>query len=81
MSQEENLELLKSHLSLIRSMTGDKAEEEFYQLMEKAKTSFGELGLLMGEFYFEYAKFLLDKMEKNIDIFNANSLPAGQAAE
>lgn len=49
--------------------------------MEKAKNSFGQLGLLMGEFYFEYAKFLLEKMEKNIDIFNAGSLPAGQGAE
>lgn len=78
MSEEENLQLLKSHLSLIKSMTGDKAEQEFYQLMEKAKLNFGQLGLLMGEFYFEYAKFLLEKMEKNIDIFNAGSLPVGQ---
>lgn len=32
----------------------------------------------MGELYFEYAKFLLDKLEKNIDIFNAGALPKGE---
>jgi len=49
--------------------------------MEKAKVSFGELSLEMGEFYFEYAKFLLEKLEKNIDIFNAGALPVGQGVE
>lgn len=34
----------------------------------------------MAEFYFQYAKFLLEKMEKNIDIFNAGSLPVGEPA-
>lgn len=56
-------------------MTGDKAEEEFYQMMEKAKSTFGDLSLHMGQLYFEYAKFLLEKMEKNIDVFNAGKLP------
>ena len=32
----------------------------------------------MGELYFEYAKFLLEKLEKNIDIFNAGALPKGE---
>lgn len=49
--------------------------------MEKAKAAFGDLNLHMGEFYFEYAKFLLEKMEKNIDIFNAGSLPVGEQAQ
>lgn len=56
-------------------MSGDKAEEEFYNLMEKAKTTFGELHLYMAELYFEYAKFILEKMEKNIDLFNTKELP------
>lgn len=43
-------------------MTGDKAEQQFYQLMEKAKVALGELSLDMGQYYFEYAKFLLEKM-------------------
>lgn len=62
MAEAEQLEELKSNLNLIKSMTGEKAEEEFYDLMEKAKKAFGDLHLYMGEFYFEYAKFLLDKM-------------------
>lgn len=41
MSDQQNLEQYRSNLSLIKSMTGDKAEEQFYQLMEKAKNSFG----------------------------------------
>lgn len=50
-------------------------------MMEKAKSTFGDLSLHMGELYFEYAKFLLEKMEKNIDVFNAGKLPEGQQAE
>lgn len=62
-------------------MTGDKAEEQFYQLMEKTKNTFGDMSLHMGEFYFQYAKFLIQKMEKNIDIFNAGALPVGNNEE
>lgn len=43
--------------------------------MEKAKQTFGDVHLYMGEFYFEYAKFLVEKMEKNADIFNSQGLP------
>ena len=65
MTDAEHLETFRSNLNLIKLMTGDKAEEEFYNLMEKAKKTFGDLHLYMGEFYFEYAKFLIEKMEKN----------------
>ena len=65
MTEAESLESFRSNLSLIKLMKGDKAEEEFYNLMEKAKSQFGDLHLYMGEFYYEYAKFLIEKMEKN----------------
>ena len=43
--------------------------------MEKAKKAYGEENIYMAEFYFEYAKFIIDKLEKNIDLFNAAQLP------
>ena len=62
MSDEQQLATLKSNLTLIKSMQGDKAEDEFYALMEKAKKAFGEESIYMAEFYFEYAKFIIDKL-------------------
>ena len=52
MENSEQIETFKSNLNLIKLMSGDKAEEEFYNLMEKAKITFGELHLFMAELYF-----------------------------
>ena len=43
--------------------------------MTDAKDQFDPLGVKMATLYYEYADFLLKKMEKSVDLFNPNSMP------
>ena len=43
--------------------------------MLKAKDALGETAYPMGTFYYEYGSFIISKMYKNLDIFNAGAVP------
>ena len=43
--------------------------------MIDAKDKLDPLGLDMAGFYFEYGDFILKRMEKNVDLFNAENMP------
>jgi hypothetical protein len=42
--------------------------------MCRAKDELGETSYPMAYFYYEYANFIIDKLEKNLDIFNAQAV-------
>lgn len=68
-------------LGVVKQAPADKADEEFYNLMVKAKESLGEMGFHMAQFYYEYANFILTRIEKNMDIFNAAAVPNAEQQE
>jgi len=70
------LDGLKALLSLAKQAPPEKADEEFYEVMVKAKDAFGEMGYQMAQFYYEYGHFMLERIEKNMDIFNSGAVPA-----
>lgn len=43
--------------------------------MNKAKDTLGELNYHMAYFYYEYGNFILNKFEKNLDIFGKEAVP------
>ncbi len=43
--------------------------------MNKAKDTLGEIHIDMAYFYYEYANYILKKIEDNYEIFNANVVP------
>jgi hypothetical protein len=43
--------------------------------MVRAKDTLGETNYQMAYFYYEYGNFIIAKLEKNIDIFNADAVP------
>lgn len=43
--------------------------------MVKAKDNLGETSYHMAIFYYEYGSFIISKLEKNMDIFNAAVVP------
>jgi hypothetical protein len=49
--------------------------------MLRAKETFGETGYLMAQFYYEYAHFILERIEKNLDIFNNAAVPEADEVE
>jgi hypothetical protein len=42
--------------------------------MCRAKDELGETSYSMAYFYYEYAHFIIDRLEKNLDIFNAQAV-------
>ena len=42
--------------------------------MCRAKDELCETSYPMASFYYEYANFIIDKLEKNLDIFNAQAV-------
>jgi hypothetical protein len=71
----EQIESLRTHLAIVKQLPADKIEEEFYNLMLKAKDALGENSYAMATFYYEYGHFIISKLEKNMDIFNAEAVP------
>lgn len=70
----EKVETLKTLLGVIKQASADKVEEQFYNLMCRAKDELGETSYPMAYFYYEYAHFIIEKLEKNFDIFNAQAV-------
>ena len=42
--------------------------------MCRAKDELGETSYTMAYFYYEYANFIIEKLEKNLDIFNPQAV-------
>jgi hypothetical protein len=72
---EQAAEDLKTHLAIVKQSPSDKIDEDFYNFMIKAKDQLGENSYSMAQFYFEYANFILEKVENNLQIFNEEALP------
>lgn len=81
MTNQQQIANLKTHVTLIKQMNPEQADEEFYQLMIKAKELLGDIDHRMAHFYYQYANYILGKIEKNIDIFNAAAVPNQEEAE
>lgn len=80
MDNQQQIANLKTHVALVKQMNPEQADEEFYKLMIKAKEVLGDIDHRMAYFYYEYANYILGKIEKNIDIFNAAAVPNQEEA-
>ena len=63
---------------MIRSMEEKMQEEEYCLLLEKAQNLLGDLSPHIAVYYYNYAVFLLNKIEKCMDIFNPEVVPNAQ---
>lgn len=62
-------------------MPSDQADDEFYKLMSDARKELDPLSIDMAGYYYEYADFLLGKMERNLDMFNPDKMPANKTQQ
>ena len=51
-------------------------DQQFNEVMVKAKEAFGEAGYQMAQFYYEHANFIIGRSEKNMEDFYIGTAPA-----